>query len=174
MHRLVRNGHFRKRVPVLLFAGLLLDRGFLSCASTSLRRIVTRGVQESIANRLVAVTCITLREIHEIILFFVCHRPRVAEYWNCHAQTLSGQESVRSLVAGRNISGVAPSGLPIPARLGFSAVPLVGAHLKSASHSDLPHGLTGGTIGAIVGGAIGWASVRIHCESGTPCPTTRS
>src|SRR3954471_8062070 len=34
-------------------------------------------------DRLVAVTCITLREIHEIVLFFVCHRPRVAEYWNC-------------------------------------------------------------------------------------------
>src|SRR3954463_10395907 len=83
MHRVVRNGHFRKRVPVLLFAGLLLDRGFLSCASTSLPWIVTRGVQESIANRLVAVTCITLREIHDIVLFFVCHRPRVAEYWNC-------------------------------------------------------------------------------------------
>jgi len=90
------------------------------------------------------------------------------------AQTLSGQESVRSPVAGRNISEVAPIGLPIPARHGFSAVPLVGAHLKSASHSDLPHGVTGGTIGAIVGGAIGWLSFRIHCESGSPCPITRS
>lgn len=90
------------------------------------------------------------------------------------AQTLSGQESVRSPVAGRNISEVAPSELPIPARLGFSAGPLVDAHLKSASDSGLPHGVTGGTIGAIVGGAIGWLSVRIHCESGPPCPTTRS
>ena len=90
------------------------------------------------------------------------------------AQTLSGHESVRSLVAGRNISEAAPSGLPIPARHGLSAVPRVGAHLKSASHLDLPHGVTGGTIGAIVGGTIGWLSFRIHCESGSPCPTTRS
>ena len=90
------------------------------------------------------------------------------------AKSLSGQESVRSLVAGLNISEVARRELPIPALLGFSAVPLVGTHLKSASHSGLPHGVTGGTIGAIVGGAIGWASVRIHCESGVPCPTTRS
>jgi hypothetical protein len=90
------------------------------------------------------------------------------------AQTLSGQESVRSLVAGRDISEVAPIGLPIPTRLGFSAAPFVGAHLKSASDSGLPHGVTGGAIGVIVGGAIGWLSVRIHCESGPPCPTTRS
>jgi hypothetical protein len=90
------------------------------------------------------------------------------------AQTLSGQESVWSLVAGQNISEVAPRDLPIPARLRFSAVPLVGAQFKSASDSGPPHGVTGGTIGAIVGGAIGWASVRIHCESGVPCPTTRS
>jgi hypothetical protein len=90
------------------------------------------------------------------------------------AQTLLRKESVRPLVAGRHISEVAPSGLPFRARLGFSAVPIVGAHLKSASNSGLPHGVTGATIGAIVGGAIGWASVRIHCESGVPCPTTRS
>ena len=90
------------------------------------------------------------------------------------AQTLSGQESVWSLVAGRNISEVAPRELPIPARLGSSDVPLVGAQLKSASDLGLPHGVTGGTIGAIVGGAIGWASARMHCESGVPCPTTRS
>ena len=90
------------------------------------------------------------------------------------AQTLSGRESVPSPVAGRNISEAAPSGLLVPARFGFSAVSPVGAHLKSASHSGLPQGVTGGTIGAIVGGAIGWLSVRIHCERGTPCPTTRS
>ena len=88
------------------------------------------------------------------------------------AQPLSGQET--ALVANRNIPEVAPRGLPIPARLGFSGVPLVGADFKSASHSGLPHGVAGATIGAIVGGAIGWASVRIHCESGVPCPTARS
>jgi hypothetical protein len=90
------------------------------------------------------------------------------------AQTFSGQENVRSLIAGRNNSEVARIGLPIASRVGFSGVPLVGANLNAASHSGLPYGVTGGTIGAMVGGAIGWVSVRIHCENGSPCNTTRS
>jgi hypothetical protein len=62
----------------------------------------------------------------------------------------------------------------MPARLGFSRTPGVAPHLESESHGGLPHGVVGATLGAIIGGAAGYARVQMYCDGADPCDATRS
>jgi hypothetical protein len=50
----------------------------------------------------------------------------------------------------------------------------VGVEVKKDSNRGLPHGLVGATIGAIAGGAIGYARVQMYCDGADPCNATRS
>jgi hypothetical protein len=69
-----------------------------------------------------------------------------------------------------------PAAAPVVAarRLGLSRAPSLGARLKSESQTGLPHGLIGASIGAIVGGAIGYARVQMYCDGAARCNATPS
>jgi hypothetical protein len=93
------------------------------------------------------------------------------------AQTLSTNMGAETPASRRNSGSVdAPVTLTMPARLGFSPIFSVGAgaHLKSESHTGLPRGVIGAVIGAIAGGAIGYARVQMYCDGADPCDATRS
>jgi hypothetical protein len=62
----------------------------------------------------------------------------------------------------------------MPAHLGFSRTPATARHRTSGSGVELPHGLVGATIGAIVGGAVGYARVQMYCDGADPCGAKRS
>jgi hypothetical protein len=91
------------------------------------------------------------------------------------AQTFSTSTSVQNRDPRRNSPAVETRViLTMPARLGFSQRPALAAHLESESHGGMPHGVVGATIGAIIGGAAGYARVQMYCDGADPCNATRS
>ena len=47
-------------------------------------------------------------------------------------------------------------------------------NFTTSSTDEFPPGVIGGTIGAVVGGAVGFLRVQMYCEMGIDCPATRS
>jgi len=91
------------------------------------------------------------------------------------AQTFSTNGGVQNRDLRRNSLAVETRVIvTMPGRLGFSRTPSVAAHLESESHGGLPHGLLGASIGAIIGGAAGYARVQMYCDGADPCDATRS
>ncbi len=91
------------------------------------------------------------------------------------AQAFSARMGVQNRDPWRNSLAVeTPVVATMPARLGFSRPPGVAAHLEPESHGGLPHGVVGATIGAIIGGAAGYARVQMYCDGADPCDAMRS
>ncbi|HEX2692802.1 MAG TPA: hypothetical protein VHL12_02010, partial [Gemmatimonadaceae bacterium] len=91
------------------------------------------------------------------------------------AQTLVAHIGVQTVASQREVHAVdAVAIVTMPTRLGFYRTPDVGVHVKSEAHTRLPHGVIGAVIGAIGGGAIGYARVQMYCDGAEPCDATRS
>ena len=91
------------------------------------------------------------------------------------AQTFSTGTSVQNRDPRRNDPAVETRVIvTTSARLGLSRIPGAAAHLESESHGGLPHGVVGATIGAIIGGAAGYARLQMYCDGADPCDATRS
>jgi hypothetical protein len=84
------------------------------------------------------------------------------------AQAVATRRSGAVGVQRVELPSVESAARPGPARV------QAGAQLKTDSNKRLPHGLVGATIGAIVGGAIGYARVQMYCDGADPCNATRS
>ena len=92
-----------------------------------------------------------------------------------HAQRLDTTGSVPSSAPRPNAIAVSVwTNVSGAVGFGLSRTSGVAARLASGSHSALPHGVVGVTLGALVGGAIGYVRVQMYYDGADPCDATRS